>query len=208
MTDEPPTSDVAFSPAVKALQSRMGSRPAFAALEAEGGFRREIDDGLAAFLTVRDSFYFATASAAGQPYVQHRGGPVGFLKVIDSQTLAFADFAGNRQYISAGNLGENDQVMLFLIDYPRRQRIKIWGRAEVVEDDAELLAALADAAYKGRPERAIRIRVAAWDVNCPRHITRRVSESELGPVVQPLLDKIAGLEAELGELRRRHGEIS
>ncbi len=191
------SSDVAFSEAVKRLQELKGSRRGYAQMEAKGGFRTRITDDLARFIAERDSFYIATASADGQPTIQHRGGKRGFLKVIDDRTLAFADFKGNRQYVTAGNLTENDKVCLFLMDYPNRQRIKIWGRARVVDDDAALLAGLADADYDGRPEHAVVFDVAAWDINCPRHITPRFSEAEIENIVGALIRRIAELEAAL-----------
>ncbi len=194
------TSDVAFSPAVKAWQEKMGSRAGYARMERKGGWKDSVTPDLAAFLAQRDSFYLATASAEGQPYIQHRGGPPGFLKVLDQRTLAFADFAGNKQYISAGNLTENDRAQIFLMDYANQQRIKIWGRARVVEDDPELLGRLADPAYGGRPERAIVFDVAAWDVNCPQHITRRYTEAEVATAVGKLTARIAELEAEVARL--------
>ena len=193
------TSDVAFSPAVKAAQSRLGSRGGYARMEQKGGWRDTITDELAAFIAERDSFYIATASADGQPYIQHRGGPKGFLKVLDERTLGFADFAGNRQYISLGNLSENDRAQLFLMDYANRRRIKIWGRARVVEDDPALVERLIDRAYKARPERAFVFEIEAWDVNCPQHITPRYTDAELVPVIQHLQQRIAVLEAELAD---------
>ena len=168
------SSDVAFTPAVKAAQSRLGSRRSYARMEASGGWETELTSALAEFIGEQDSFFLATAGADGQPYIQHRGGPKGFLRVLDARTLAFADFAGNRQYISVGNLSENPKVHLFLIDYEHQQRIKIWGEARVVEDDPALLAKLMPAGYAARPERALVIRVAAWDANCPQHIPRKV----------------------------------
>ena len=168
-----PVSDIAFTPAVKAIQARLGSRRIYAGMESRGGWAETITDDLAGFIAERDSFYLGTASADGRPYIQHRGGPRGFLKVIDHNTLGFADYRGNRQYISIGNLSENDRVFVFLMDYPNRQRIKIWGRAEVVENDADLLARLADPDYAAEPERAFLIHVEAWDANCPQHIAPR-----------------------------------
>jgi len=167
------TTDWIFTPSVKAVQERKGSRAAYARVEERGGFPSRITPELAEFIAERDSFYLATASAAGQPYVQHRGGPRGFLRVLDDRTLAFADFRGNRQYLSLGNLAENDQAFLFLMDYAERRRIKIWGRARVVEDDPPLLEALADPGYPGRPEQAILFSVEAWNENCSQHIPRR-----------------------------------
>ncbi|MCZ6845280.1 MAG: pyridoxamine 5'-phosphate oxidase family protein [Alphaproteobacteria bacterium] len=193
------TSDVAFSPAVKAAQSRLGSRGGYARMEEKGGWRDTITDELADFIAQRDSFYIATASADGQPYIQHRGGPKGFLKVLDDRTLGFADFAGNRQYISLGNLSENDRAQLFLMDYAGRRRIKIWGRARVVEDDPALVDRLMDPDYKARPERAFVFEVEAWDVNCPQHITPRYTEAEFAPVIQHLQQRIATLDAELAD---------
>ena len=196
-----PVSDVAFSPAVKAAQEARGSRAGYARMEAKGGWRDTVTDELAAFLAGRDSAYLGTASAAGQPYIQHRGGPKGFLKVLDDTRLAFADFKGNRQYISLGNLSENPRAHLFLMDYANRQRIKIWGRAEAVEDDPGLLERLKEPAYGGMPERAIVFHVEAWDVNCPQHIARRYTEDQIAPAIAKLQGRIAELEAEVERLR-------
>ena len=193
------TSDVAFSAAVKAAQSRLGSRRGYARMEQKGGWRDTITDELAAFIAERDSFYIATASADGQPYIQHRGGPTGFLKVLGERTLGFADFSGNRQYISLGNLSENDRAQLFLMDYANRRRIKIWGRARVVEDDPALLERLIDPGYKARPERAFVFEIEAWDVNCPQHITPRYTEAEIAPAIERLQQRIAELEAGLAD---------
>ncbi len=168
-------------------------------MEEKGGWRDTITDELADFIAERDSFYIATASADGQPYIQHRGGPKGFLKVLGDRTLGFADFSGNRQYISLGNLSENDRAQLFLMDYANRRRIKIWGRARVVEDDPALLERLIDPAYKARPERAFVFEVEAWDVNCPQHITPRYTEAEIAPVIERLQSRIAALEAKLAD---------
>lgn len=190
-------SDIAFTPAVKAQQERLGSRRGYAHMEQKGGWSRDVTPDLEDFLARRDSFYFATAGAEGRPYIQHRGGPPGFLKVLDKNTLAFADFSGNRQYISVGNLSENDQAHLFLMDYPNRRRIKIWGRAEIVENDPDLLEKLMDPSYPARPERAIVFRIDAWDANCPQHIQPRFSEEDLRPMVEKLQRRIAELEARL-----------
>ena len=198
-------SDIAFTPAVKAAQESRGSRAAYARMEQKGGWRDRVTPELAQFLAERDSFYLATATADGQPYVQHRGGPPGFLAVLDERTLAFADFGGNRQYITAGNLSENDKAYLFLMDYANRRRIKIWGRARIAEDDPELLTRLSDPAYKARPERAILFHIEAWDVNCPQHITRRFTEAQVSEIVAPLQGRIAGLEAEIAALRGAPG---
>ena len=181
-----PASDVAFTPAVKAEQARRGSRHGYQRMEQKGGWSATITPDLAAFIAARDSFYLATSSAEGQPYVQHRGGPPGFVKVLDPRTLAFADFRGNRQYISAGNLSENPRAFLFLMDYPNRSRVKIWGRAKVVEDDPALMERLVDPGYAAPPEQAIVFTIETWDVNCPQHITPRFTADEYDAlVVQP-----------------------
>jgi predicted pyridoxine 5'-phosphate oxidase superfamily flavin-nucleotide-binding protein len=197
-----PSSDVAFTEPVKAVQARLGSRHAYAQLEREGGFATEIDDGLEGFIAEQRSLFLATASAAGQPYVQHRGGPPGFLRVLDPRTLAFADFKGNRQYISLGNLAENPRVHLFLIDYAKRRRVKIWGEARVVEDDPGLVARLTPEGYEARPERAIVIRVTAWDANCPQHIPQRLEAADVEAALAGRDARIVELEAEVAALRR------
>ena len=171
-------SDVAFTPAVKAAQARRGSRQTYEAMSARRDFAARITPELAAFIAARDSFYLATASADGQPYIQHRGGPPGFLRVLDDTRVGFADYAGNRQYVTVGNLDENPRAFIFLMDYPRRRRIKLWGTAQVVEDDPELLRTLADPAYDVRLERAVVFTITAWDLNCPQHITPRYTVEE------------------------------
>ncbi len=199
------TSDIAFTPAVKAVQERLGSRKSYAGLEQKGGWQDVITADLKGFIADRDSFYLATASAEGRPYIQHRGGRKGFLKVLDERTLAFVDFSGNRQYISVGNLSENDQAYLFLMDYTRQQRVKIWGRAEVVEDDPALLEKLADPEYKARPARAFLFHVEAWDVNCRQHITPRFTAEDIEPKLQRLGARIKELEAEVRPARAAIG---
>ena len=194
-------SDIAFTPAVKAAQSRLGSRNGYANMERGRGWANTITDDLRDFIVRRDSFYLGTASAGGQPYIQHRGGPPGFLKVIDETTLAFADYSGNRQYISLGNLSENDQAVIFLMDYANQRRVKIWGTAEVVEGDPALLERLADPEYAGNPERAFVFHVEAWDVNCPQHITQRFTREEISAEVEQLQSRIDALEAENQRLR-------
>ncbi len=179
--------DIAFTAAVKAVQERKGSRGSYARMQERGGLAEKVTPDLAAFVAERDSFYLGTSSAEGQPYIQHRGGPKGFLRVLDHKTLAFADFAGNKQYISMGNLSENDRAFLFLMDYPNRRRVKIWGRAEVVEEEAELLESLGDPGYRARPERVFLFHVEAWDVNCPQHIKPRYTVDEF-----EASDRIAG----------------
>ncbi len=197
----PPVSDVAFTPAVKVLQERNGSRAGYARMAEKKDWHDTVTPELAAFLAERDSFYLATASAEGRPYIQHRGGPKGFLKALDDKRLAFADFGGNRQYISAGNLSENDRASIFLMDYPNRRRIKLWGRARVVEDDPELLERLLTPGYGAKPERAILFEVEAWDVNCPQHITPRYTEDQIAPALAKLQARIDELEAEVARLR-------
>lgn len=193
-------SDIAFTPTVKALQERKGSRRAYARMEDAGGWAVDLDDDLADFIAGQRSFYLATSNLEGQPYIQHRGGPRGFLKVLGPRTLAFADVAGNRQYISVGNLADNPKVHLFLMDYANRQRVKVWGTAKVVEGDAALLSKLAMPGG-GTPERAIVIDVVAWDANCPQHIPVLL-EAE---AVKALLDQKDRRIAELEALLRQSG---
>jgi predicted pyridoxine 5'-phosphate oxidase superfamily flavin-nucleotide-binding protein len=196
------SSDVAFTPAVKAIQEQRGSRTAYARMEARGGFKTAISTELAGFIAAQRSFFIATANLEGQPYVQHRGGPPGFLHVLDTHTLAFADYAGNRQYISLGNLADNPRAQLFLIDYAERRRVKIWGTARVVESDAKLLAQLMPEGYRARPEQAIVFDVNAWDANCPQHIPRRFEAGDVEAVLRQRDQRIAELEAELRALRQ------
>jgi predicted pyridoxine 5'-phosphate oxidase superfamily flavin-nucleotide-binding protein len=167
------SSDVAFTPAVKAIQARKGSRDAYARVEQSGGWRTEVDENLAAFLADTNSFYMATATADGQPYIQHRGGPKGFVKVLDKNTLAFADYSGNRQYITQGNLTENPKAHIFVMDYAHRRRVKIWGEARVVDDDPALLKSLMPAGYKARPEQVIIFKIAAHSAKIRRRRCRR-----------------------------------
>jgi predicted pyridoxine 5'-phosphate oxidase superfamily flavin-nucleotide-binding protein len=196
-----PSSHIAFTASVKAVQARRGSRAAYAKIEARGGFHTSITADLVAFLAEVDTAYLATANAAGQPYAQHRGGPKGFIRALDDKTLGFADYAGNRQYITLGNLAENDQAFLFLMDYEHRRRVKIWGRARVVEGDAELIARLMPENYKARPEQAILFAVEAWDINCPQHIPQKLDIADVAPVVTRFEARIAQLEAENERLR-------
>lgn len=192
-----PSSDVAFTDTVKAIQTRLGSRPAYARMEERGGWETRITEDLAAFIGAQTSVFLATASATGQPYIQHRGGPPGFLHVLDDATLAFADFRGNRQFISIGNLADNPQVHLFLIDYVHRRRVKVWGRARVVEDDPALLARLMPAGYDAHPERVIVVQVVAWDANCPQHIPQRLEAADVAAALAERDRRIAQLEARL-----------
>jgi predicted pyridoxine 5'-phosphate oxidase superfamily flavin-nucleotide-binding protein len=194
-------SDIAFTPSVKAWQERLGSRAGYAHMAEKRDWQDRVTPDLAAYLGQRDSFYLATASADGRPYIQHRGGPAGFLKAIDDKHLAFADFGGNKQYITAGNLSENDRASIFLMDYANRRRIKLWGRTRVVEDDAELLERLADPEYRAKPERAIVFEIEAWDVNCPQHITPRYTQDQIAPAIAKLQTRIEELEAEVAGLK-------
>ena len=189
------TSDIAFTPSVKAIQEKYHSRNGYARMEQSRGWQSQVTPPLGQFLNAMDSFYFGTANTSGQPYIQHRGGPKGFLKVLDNKTLAFADFSGNRQYISTGNLSENNKAYIFLMDYPNRTRIKIWGTAKVIEDDKELLDSLSDPSYKARLERAIIFTVEAWDANCPQHIQQRFTQEDIKAITHPLDKKILELEA-------------
>jgi predicted pyridoxine 5'-phosphate oxidase superfamily flavin-nucleotide-binding protein len=197
------SSDVAFTPAVKAIQARKGSRGAYARVEQNGGWRTEIDENLAAFLADANSLYFATASADGQPYIQHRGGPKGFVKILDNRTLAFADYSGNRQYITQGNLAENAKAHIFVMDYAHRRRVKIWGEARVVEDDPALLASLMPQGYKARPEQVVLFTIAAWDTNCPQHIPQKFDAADVAAALASRDARIADLEAELAALKGR-----
>jgi predicted pyridoxine 5'-phosphate oxidase superfamily flavin-nucleotide-binding protein len=194
-------SDVAFTPAVKAIQTRKGSREAYANVEARGGWRTEIDENLAAFLAETNSFYFATASADGQPYIQHRGGPRGFIKILDKNTLGFADYKGNQQFISQGNLTENPKAHIFVMDYAHRRRVKIWGEAKVVEDDPALLQSLMPKGYKAGPEQVILFNISAWDTNCPQHIPQKFDAEDVAGALAVRDGRIAELEAELATLR-------
>lgn len=194
-------SDVAFTPAVKAIQSRKGSRSAYARMESQGGWATAITPDLAAFIAAQTSVFLATANAQGQPYIQHRGGPPGFLRVLDEYTLGFADFNGNRQFISSGNLAENPKAHLFLIDYTMRQRIKLWGTARVIEDDPDLIERLMPPDYKAKGEQAMLFSVAAWDANCPQHIPQRLEASDVARALQSRDHRIAELEAEIRRLK-------
>lgn len=195
------SSDVAFTPTVKAVQTRKGSRRTYARTEENGSWQTRITPDLAAFIEAQTSIFLATANRDGQPYIQHRGGPAGFLKVLDDKTLGFADFAGNKQYITLGNLTDNPKAYLFLIDYAHRRRIKLWGEARVVEGDAELVAKLMPAGYKARPEQVILFTVAAWDSNCPQHIPQRFEAADVAAALLERDERIRELETEIATLR-------
>ena len=195
------SSDVAFTPAVKEIQTRKGSRRAYAQVEQNGGWRTEVDENLAAFLADTNSMYFATARAGGQPYIQHRGGPKGFIRVLDKNTLAFADYSGNRQYITQGNLSENPKAHIFVMNYTHRRRVKIWGEARVVDDDPALMTSLMPQGYKARPEQVILFKIAAWDTNCPQHIPQKFDAADVAAALASRDARIAQLEAELASLK-------
>jgi len=201
MSTKAPSSDVAFTPAVKAVQERRGSRKAYRHVEENGGWRTTVTPELAKFIAERDSAFLATANAAGQPYVQHRGGPRGFIRVLDDKTLGFADYTGNRQYITTGNLAENDRAFLFLMDYAERRRVKLWGRARVVEDDADLMARLMPKGYDAHPLQAILFTLEAWDINCPQHIPQKFDAADVQAAIAKLNDRIEELETENARLR-------
>jgi predicted pyridoxine 5'-phosphate oxidase superfamily flavin-nucleotide-binding protein len=194
------SSDVAFTPAVKAVQQRKGSRGSYARMEESGSWSTRITPDVQAFVEAQSSVFLATANSEGQPYIQHRGGPPGFLKVLDAQTLGFVDFVGNRQYITLGNLAENPKAHLFLIDYAHRKRVKIWGEARVVEDDPELTRRLMPEGYKARSSQVILFKVNAWDANCPQHIPQRFEAAEVAAALQQRDQRIAALEAQLAGL--------
>ncbi|WP_223478887.1 pyridoxamine 5'-phosphate oxidase family protein [Oricola indica] len=194
--------DIATTPSVRAEQQAAGSDRVYQNYKTDRAFDRFTPDEVA-FIAARDSFYMATASETGWPYVQHRGGPRGFLKVIDEKTLAFADYRGNRQYISAGNLAADARAALILVDYPARARLKIYTHVEAVPIDSDLAALVAEPDYKARPERVFVLRLAAFDWNCPLHITPRYTETEIAAAMAPLRDRVTALEAENEELRAR-----
>lgn len=193
-------SSLVFTPAAQQAQAERGSAKAYAA-RLEEGFPDKVTPELAAFIAEQDTVFLATASAQGAPYIQHRGGPKGFIKVIDERTLGFADYRGNRQYITLANLSENDRAYLFLLDPARQQRIKLWGRARVVENDPALVERLFDKGYKAKPERAILFTIEAWDVNCSAHIVTRFTEAEIAEALDKVQMKIAELETENARLR-------
>jgi len=193
-------SDVAFTDTVKSIQARKGSRSAYARMEAGGSWEQAITPDLKTQIEAQTSVFLATANNSGQPYIQHRGGPAGFLKVLDDQTIGFADFAGNRQYITQGNLAENPKAQLFLIDYAKQRRIKVWGTARVVEGDESLIRRLMPAGYRARPEQVVLFTVTAWDVNCPQHIPQRCEVADVAQAIESRDRRIAALEAELARL--------
>ncbi len=196
-------SDIAFTPVVKAIQERKGSRQSYGRLEESGSWKTRVTPDLQKFIEAQTSVFLATANSEGQPYIQHRGGPPGFLKVLDDQTLGFVDFVGNRQYISLGNLQENPKAYLFLIDYAHRRRVKIWGEARVVENDLELIERLMPEDYKARASQVILFKINAWDANCPQHIPQRFEAAAVAAAIEERDRRIAALEAELATLRAK-----
>ena len=197
------SSDVAFTPTVKALQTRKGSRTAYERMEEKGGWRTQITPDLKAFIEAQVSVFLATVNAEGQPYIQHRGGPAGFLRVLDDRTIAFVDFAGNRQYVTQGNLSDNAKAHLFLIDYAHKKRVKIWGEARVVEGNDKLVEALMPNGYRARPEQVILFKVLAWDANCPQHIPQRFEAADVEAALTQRDKRIAELKAEVARLRAK-----
>jgi predicted pyridoxine 5'-phosphate oxidase superfamily flavin-nucleotide-binding protein len=194
-------SDIVFTPSVKALQQARGSRHAYARMEEGRGWPTAITDDVRGFIEAQTSVFLATANGDGQPYIQHRGGPAGFLHVLDEHTIAFADFSGNRQFVTTGNLADNPKSQLFLMDYAHRQRVKIWGEARV-ETDPALVQRLMPPGYKARAEQAIVFSVKAWDANCPQHIPQLVPVEEVMPAIAERDRRIAALEKEVAALRK------
>lgn len=195
------SSDVAFTSTVKAVQARKGSRTPYGRMEEKGGWQTRITPEIASFIEAQTSIFLATVNAEGQPYIQHRGGPAGFLQVLDDKTIGFADFAGNRQYITQGNLADNPKAHLFLIDYTHRKRIKIWGEARVIEGDDALTARLMPGRYKARPEQVILFTVSAWDANCAQHIPQRFEAADVAAMLAARDQRIEELETEIRGLR-------
>ncbi|QDU92613.1 pyridoxamine 5'-phosphate oxidase family protein [Lignipirellula cremea] len=195
-------SDIAFTPAVKAIQTAKGSRASYGKMEERGSWQTTVTPELEAFLADLDMFYLGTANGQAQPYIQYRGGAPGFLKAIDEKTLGFADFGGNQQYISLGNLSENPKAFIFLMDYVHSRRIKLWGKARVVEGDAQLENRLRDPEYPGKVERVVLFEIEAWDINCPQHIHKRFPQREVTPVVEQLHQRVHEPEAQLATLRQ------
>jgi predicted pyridoxine 5'-phosphate oxidase superfamily flavin-nucleotide-binding protein len=200
-------SDIVFPEAARRAQAARGPARGYDKKVA-AGFPDRVTPDMAGFIAELDTFFLATVSAAGAPYIQHRGGPKGFLKAVDEHTLGFADFAGNRQYITISNLAESDRAFLFLLDFANRRRVKVWGRARVVEGDAALLDRLIDKGYRARPERAILFTIEAWDINCSQHITERFTPAEVTVAVEKLREHIVALEAENARLRALRGEAA
>lgn len=203
-----PSSDIAFTPAVKDIQRQRQSRAFYEKMEAQGGFRTGVTPELVAFLAVVDTAFLATATADGQPYAQHRGGPKGFIRALDDETIGFVDYSGNRQFVTTGNLSENDRAFLFLIDYAEQRRVKLWGRARIVEGDEELTRRLMPDNYRARPEQVILFTVEAWDVNCKQHIPRKLDLADVAGAIGHLERRLAAAQAEIERLRGLLGETA
>lgn len=199
------SSDLAFTPTVKAIQTRKGSRNGYASMEVRGSWGTEIGEGLKSFIEMQISAFLGSASKDGQPYIQHRGGPPGFLKVLDRKTIGFVDFTGNKQYITQGNLADNPRAHLFLIDYRHQRRVKIWGTARVIEDDHDLVDFLMPQRYSGRPEQVVLFSVEAFDVNCPQHIPRLIEAAEAVAAIAERDREIQMLQAEVARLLGNRG---
>jgi uncharacterized protein len=199
-------SDIAFTPTVKSMQERLGSREMYARMERERGWGVALTPEIKSFIEAQTSVFLGTASTDGQPYIQHRGGPAGFLHVVDEHTIAFADFIGNQQYITLGNLTDNPKAHLFVIDYARRRRVKLWGRARVIEDPA-LLAELMPEGYKARSERVIVFTVHAWDMNCPQHIPQRIDAADVKLALDARDERIRELEEAATQREARVREL-
>jgi predicted pyridoxine 5'-phosphate oxidase superfamily flavin-nucleotide-binding protein len=195
-----PSSDIAFTPTVKAIQTARGSRGSYARMEAQGGFRTAIDERLIAMLAEANSAYLGTANADGQPYIQHRGGPRGFIRVVADRTMGFADYAGNRQYVSTGNLADNPKAFLFLMDYARKGRIKVWSTARFTDDPA-IIAQLMPQDYRAQPEAALLFDIDAWDINCPQHIPQKFDADQVAAALAERDDEIARLKTEIAQLK-------
>lgn len=199
--------EIAFTPTVRELQNDRGSRKTYARMNEGEDYNHLLSEREASFIAARDSAYMASVGETGWPYVQHRGGPVGFIKVLDERTIGFADYAGNRQYISTGNFMNNDRVSLFFMDYPNRTRLKLLGRVRIAaDDDQETLARLEDANYRARIDRAFVITVEAFDWNCPQHITPRFTQAEVDKMMEPLLEENRQLKAALSDLQPQNQE--
>ena len=197
----PTPSDIAFSDRVKTVQSEKGSRDFYAGMEETNPWSTRVTPELGRFISAQTSVFFGTASRAGQPYIQHRGGPAGFLRSLSDRQIGFADLAGNRQYITLGNLSENPRAFLFLIDYEHSRRIKLWGTAEVIEGDQDLMKRLVVDGQRGRPERAILFTLEAWDINCPQYIPKRLDMAQVDALLAERDRRILELEAELALLK-------
>ena len=200
MSERAYSSDIAFTPTVKAVQERKDKHTAHARFEARGGFHTAISDDLKSFIEAQISIYLATSNAEGQPYIQHRGGPPGFLHVLDDRTIAFVDFSGNRHFVSLGNLTDNPKAFMFLMDYEHRRRVKLWGEARVIENDPALIGKLMPQGYKARPEQVIVFTVAAWDVNCSKYIPQRFEAEDVAMALAARERKIEAMQAEIERL--------